>query len=467
MHDRLDLLMSIGEHLRALVIELEYIHSEKFSWGKEQGLPCFVTDDTHGYQIKFTPKANDYLGKLATVIFENRDKHLPKIELGSYIKVMQQVVVNMFAVGDFDEKYMAGDKLVIKALKQQIDQVISESVKSFTHYFPAWTLGVESEASYQLGPVQFISRENWIDTVDFPQSAKDDYLGEIEANNNWKKLLKDALSSTSQQKEILGLASDVYHAVKDCPALIKVTVNGFERDYSRKLARIVAKSALDSLSLLLGGRSSFLRQAIHEERLGPTRTHRLIETNGNLWHPGSRLSDRVNIISKPRLEEGMTTIESLIPPIAFVLDGLLSPEQHSYPKLVMRWATGLDWYAEACRESSDSVAIAKLGTSLDVLSNGGKYVGISGMVSRLLGANGTDIFVKGDKPKTLDQLIKQIYDDGRSKVLHGTYYDRLKSLESERELAEELARSALISAALCLFEYKGDDDDKAFRDMQP
>lgn len=467
MHERLDLLMSIREHLTALVIELKYIHSEAFSWGKEQGFPCFVTDETHGYQINFTPKANDYLRRLAKVIFENRGNHLPKLELGSYIKVTRQVVANMFAVGDFDENYMAGDKSAIKTLKQQIEKVISESAKSFTHYFPAWTLGVEAEDPFQLGPVLFISRENWIDTVDFPQSGKDNYLGEIEANNNWKKLLKDALSSSNHPKKILGLASDVYHAVKDCPALIKVTVNGFERDYSRKLARIVAKSALDSLSLLLGGRSSFLRQAIHEERLGPTHTHRLIETNGNLWLPGSGLSDRVNIISKPRLEEAMTTVELWIPSIAFVLDGLLNPEQHSYPKLVMRWATGLDWYAEACRESSDSVAIAKLGTSLDVLSNGGKYVGISGMVSSLLGANGSDIVVKGDEPKTLDQLIKQIYDDGRSKVLHGTYYDRLESLESERKLAEELARMVLISAALCLLEYKGDDDDKAFRDMQP
>ncbi|MCG9756948.1 hypothetical protein L1D40_17270 [Shewanella insulae] len=458
--------MSIREHLTALVIELKYIHSEAFSWGKEQGFPCFVTDETHGYQIKFTLKANDYLRKLAKVIFENRGNHLPKIELGSYIKVTRQVVANMFAVGDFDENYMAGDKSAIKTLKQQIEKVISESAKSFTHYFPAWTLGVEAEAPFQLGPVLFISRENWIDTVDFPQSGKDNYLGEIEANNNWKKLLKDALSSTNHPPKILGLASDVYHAVKDCPALIKVTVNGFERDYSRKLARIVAKSALDSLSLLLGGRSSFLRQAIHEERLGPTHTHSLIETNGNLWFPGSGLSDRVNIISKPRLEEAMTTVELWIPSIAFVLDGLLNPEQHSYPKLVMRWATGLDWYAEACREASDSVAIAKLGTSLDVLSNGGKYVGISGMVSSLLGADGSDIVVKGDEPKTLDQLIKQIYDDGRSKVLHGTYFDRLESLESERKLAEELARMVLISAALCLLEYKGDDDDKAFRYMQ-
>ncbi|EKB1979576.1 hypothetical protein ONF77_001455 [Vibrio parahaemolyticus] len=459
--------MSIREHLTALVVELKFIHSKEFSWGSEHGLPCFVTDDTHGYQISFTPAANEHLRNLATVIFENRKKGLPRIELESYMKVTQQVVANMFVEDAFDKEYMAGDKTAIQELKCKIERVISDNVTSFTHYFPAWTLGVESEAPFELGPITLITRENWIDLVDFPRSGKDNYLGEREANHNWKTLVKEALNNPEHQEKIPGLGSDIYHAVKDCPSLVKVTITGFERDYSRKLARIVAKSALDSLSLLLGGRSSFLQQALYEERLGPINIYRLIETNGNLWLPGSRLSERFNGISRAKLEEAMSTIESFIPSIASILEGLLLPEQHSYPKLAVRWATALDWFGEACRESSDAVAIAKLGTSLDVLSNGGKYGGISDMVSILLGVDGQEVVVKGDKPKTLDQLIKQIYDDGRSKVLHGTYYDRLESLEAERKIAYEVTRNTLISAAMCLYDYKGNDNDKAFRNMQP
>ncbi|WP_373943502.1 hypothetical protein [Vibrio chagasii] len=459
--------MSIREHLTALVAELTYIHSKEFSWGSEHGFPCFVTDDTHGYQISFTPDANEHLRKLTTVIFENRKNGLPRIELGSYMKVTQQIVANMFVEGAFDNEYMAGDKSAIKELKCKIEQVISDNVTSFTHYFPAWTLGIESEAPFELGPITFITRDNWIDAVDFPQSGKDSYLGEKEANNNWKILVKEALNNPKHREKIPGLGSDIYLAIKDCPSLIKVTISGFERDYSRKLAQIVAKSALDSLSLLLGGRSFFLQQALHEERLGPVSTHRLIETNGNLWLPGSGLSDRFIGVSKTRLEEAMSSIKSFIPSIASILEGLLHPGQHSHPKLVVRWATALDWFGEACRESSDAVAIAKLGTSLDVLSNGGKSGGISDMVSTLLGVDGQEVVTKGNKPKTLDQLIKQIYDDGRSKVLHGTYYDRLESLHAERKIAYEVARNTLISAAMCLYEYTGDDNDKAFRSMQP
>ena len=457
--------MSIRAHLTALVHELKYTHSDAFSWRDEHGFPHFVTDEKYGNQISFTPDATKHLEKLARIIYANRDKKLPKIEVYSYTKITQQVVANMFSAGNFDDEFLVDDKPAIKLLKSSIERVIVEMVQPFTHYFPAWSIGVESEAPFVLGPVQLINREDWINSVDFPQIGKDSYLGESKANNQWQVLLKNALNNKGSGPNIPGLAADVYDAVKDCPSLVKITVEGFERAYSRKLAKIIAKSALDSLSLLFGGRSLFLQQALHEERLGPARTHRLIETSGKLWLPGSGLSDRVAHISKQQIDGAMKSIEPFIPSIASVLEGLLAPEQHIHPKLVMRWATALDWFGEGCRESSDAVAIAKLGTSLDVLSNGGKFAGISEMVSNLLGVEGDRIVIKGEKPQTLRQLIKQIYDDGRSKVLHGTYYDRLESIEVERQHAYDIARNTLISAAVCLYKYKGVDEDKAFRSM--
>lgn len=87
------------------------------------------------------------------------------------------------------------------------------------------------------------------------------------------------------------------------------------------------------------------------------------------------------------------------------------------------------------------------------------------MVSTLIGVDEQEIITK--KGKTLAELIKNIYDAGRSKVLHGTYYDRLTSLEIEWGIAYLVARNTLISAATCLLEYEGEDVDKAFRRMQP
>jgi len=457
--------MSIKKYLTALADELNYIHSKDFSWGEEHGFPHFITVLKHGYQIHFTPNATTHLANLSRLIFENRDKDLPRIEIKNYTKVTQQVVANMFADGKFNEEFRNEEKKTIKSLKSSIEKAIIGKTQLFTHYFPAWSIGIESEAPFKIGPVQLISRENWIDSVDFPQTAKDSYFNEKSANNNWKYLLKEALKNENHKGNITGLASDIHSAVKDCRALIKITIRGFEKDYSRKLGKIIAKSALDSLSLLLGGSSLFLKQALYEERLGPIRAYTLIETNGNLWSPGFRLSDRVACFSKERIEKAVKDIDQFIPSIASILDGLLDPSQHSHPKLTTRWATALDWFGEGCRESSDSIAIAKLGTSLDVLSNGGKATGISEMVSSLLKIEEDSIFNKDEKTQTLNQLITQIYNDGRSKVLHGTYYDRLESLEIERKQTYNIVRNTLISAAICLLEYKGEDTDKAFRSM--
>ena len=243
-----------------------------------------------------------------------------------------------------------------------------------------------------------------------------------------------------------------------------------KKNFSQKLAIIVAKTALDSISLLLllllGNDKLFLQQAIYGERLIPIYFYSLIETDGYLWGPGNGLSDRVICHSKHTLEDCLDKSKSVIPPLVYILHGLLAPEQHPSPKLAMRWATALNWLAEGCRESNDSIAMAKLGSSLDVLSCGGKTDGISKMVSNLLQIKEDTVVLK-NQCKTLKQLIRKIYEDGRSKVLHGTYYDRLESFEIERKHAFDIARETLLSAAICLHEYKGGDRDTAFRSMQP
>ena len=47
-----------------------------------------------------------------------------------------------------------------------------------------------------------------------------------------------------------------YREIADCPALIEVPVRGSEANLSRKLAKLVAKTALDAISLGFGRPSS-------------------------------------------------------------------------------------------------------------------------------------------------------------------------------------------------------------------
>ncbi len=322
---------------------------------------------------------------------------------------------------------------------------------------------MERVSPFSLGPVTFLNRSDWIDSVDFPQYGKDHYLNQPEANHRWKEILKDALQNPNDGSSIEGLANAVYSAIVGCPALVKVTVRGYEREFSRKLARLVAKTALDAISLGFGAPECFLQQALQDERLPPAGSDRLVETKGFLWLPGSSLGKRITSQPPERVRQALDDMTSIIPAFAAILDGLLDPSSHPHPKLANRWATALDWFGEGNRESSDAIALAKLGTCLDVLCCGGKNDGIREMVIHLTGTSSETQVVRGNRPRTLKQLVKDIYDHGRSQILHGTHYDRLESFAAERQYATYLARIVLIECAVRLQHYGGSDEDKAFR----
>ena len=324
---------------------------------------------------------------------------------------------------------------------------------------------MEREAPFSIGPVTFLSRADWIDSVDFPEQGKDRYMNLSEANHRWKEVLKDVLRQPRGDTPLEGLAHVVYGAIIECPALVKVAVRGYELDFSRKLAKLVGKTALDSISLGLGAIECFHQQALQEERLPPIGSDSFVETNGFLWLPRSSLGKRIPSQTPQRVKQAMIDIAALLPAFAAILEGLVDPSHHKHPKLANRWATALDWFGEGNRELSDAIALAKLGTCLDVLACGGKYNGIKDMVVHLTGTSSESQVIRGERSRTLGQLIKDVYDHGRSKILHGTHYDRLQSFAAERQQAAFIARVVLIECALRLQDYDGADEDKAFRKM--
>lgn len=448
--------------LIALIDELDHVHQGIAPWSAENGIPEFVTAE-NGLQRYFTRRAREALWQFSRTLHENRSPNLPKIELDDYVKIVRQAVADMHAAEGFSgfDENDKGD--LVSRLKSLIEERVASISNEYTHYFSAWTLGMESSAPYSLGPVTFLNRADWIDSVDFPQQGKDSYLNQAEANNRWKEILKDALQKPKDDSTIEGLANVVYGAISQCPVLIKVSIRGYELNYSRKLAKLVGKTALDAISLGFGAPECFLQQALQEERLPPVGSNSLIETKGFLWLPGSSLGKRIPTLHYQRVKQAIADMAPILPAFAAILEGLVDPSNHPHPKLANRWATALDWFGEGNRESNDAIALAKLGTCLDVLSNGGKFAGIKDMIVHLAGVSESTRVIEGRRPRTLGQLVRDIYDNGRSKILHGTQYDRLESFSTERQNAAHLARIALIESAVRLKNYSGIDEDKAFR----
>lgn len=454
--------MGLKKELKALVDELDRVHKGAAPWSEEVGIPSFATAE-NGLQRFFSENASKLLGQLANTLYENRAESSVKVELREYETFVRQAVADMHAADEFLGLDKDDSDNLRSRLKGLVEERLEKTDNAYTHYFPAWTLGMERNSPFYLGPVTIMNRADWIDTVDFPQRGKDQYLNKPDANHRWREILKDALQRPSDHSRIEGLAHAVYGAVAKCPALVKVTICGYERQFSRKLARIVSKTALDSISLGFGAPECFLQQALQDERLPPVASKRLIESNGFLWLPGSVTERRLPSLSSKRVEQALTDMDGLFPAFGAILEGLVDPKNHQHPKLVNRWATALDWFGEGNREASDAIALAKLGTCLDVLCCGGKNTGIRDMVVHLTGTDGETQVISGRRPRTLKQLVKDIYDHGRSQILHGTHYERLESFSVERIQAAYLARIVLIESAVRLQSYQGPDYEKAFR----
>ena len=257
-------------------------------------------------------------------------------------------------------------------------------------------------------------------------------------------------------------AKAVYDSILECPSLVKVTVCGYEINLSRKLARLAAKTALDAISLGIGEQECFRQQTLYEDRRFLCKASSFTETNGRLcfFEPSINVHP---LIPPRRVKQALSDLSSILPAFGKVIDGLVNTTAHKHPKLASRWATALDWFGEGSRESSDAIALAKLAISLDVLCGGGEVEGITEMLSNLTGIKADSQVITGIHPQTLKKLVENIYNDGRSKIVHGNHHDRLESFANERRLAASFARWALIESAIRLQNHTGEDGDKTFQ----
>lgn len=174
--------MGLRDDLKVLVDELNRVHSGAISWHEEFDLPDFVTAE-NGMQRHFTRNARAALSQLSITLHENRLSDAPKIEIVNYEKLVRQVVADIHAEGEFAKFCEDGDKASIKKMKVLIEERLADVAQEYTHYFPAWTVGFESAAPFELGPVSFLTRIEWINSVDFSQKVKDSYLSSPETNH--------------------------------------------------------------------------------------------------------------------------------------------------------------------------------------------------------------------------------------------------------------------------------------------
>ena len=388
------------------------------------------------------------------------------VQISESISVRQSVI-DLFTEGKFiNESCSVRDNIAL--LRSDIDIKLKMLQKNYTHHFAAKTVGLESIEIITIGPVSIMTREQWIQTVEFRDWVKERYLGQKQENFQWKEILLEALKNKECKLE--GLAADIYPAIEECEALVSVDVSGKEIKLSKKFAQIMARTALDMISLLLGGQRFFFQQVLNDERLGPTMSYSLSSNDGFLNLPGMALGNQCVPVF-PNFEaqkQGLEILNKFIPKFSHILNNLEKKSEESHPILAMKWVFALNWYAEGMRETNDSIALAKLASCLDTLSSNGRRRGITELLCNVYGHEKDSTLFEDavNGPITVSMFVAQFYDDGRSRILHGTLENMLESFEIDRKRLARVAREVLVEFANRLYVYQGEDNDKAFRTMK-
>lgn len=421
-------------------------------------LPTYRTAES-GEERYFSIRALKELRKVARWLYENDPSLASMLREEKFAEVVLQAATDCHVAGQFDPAKDDEKDEALRKLRERSRANIDALTRTFTHHLPAWTIGIEASGPFAIGPVTFLTREQWIDAVDFPESIR------MAWTPDWKASLRNRLLADKRDPPRgLDLSHDVHRAIHECPSILQITVNGNELELSRQRARFACRTALDSLALLMNRGDLHRQFVLFDERLEPIRQSRLISTDGRLWPPGGSFHPRGWDMDPAMVSDIVANGRKLLHASGRAIEAVLDPSSHPAPKLAQRWATALAWFADGCREKHDAVALAKIASSMDMLSCGGKYNGILDFIAHLT-KTPTDRIIVESPPLTMAQVVKLVYDSGRSQILHGTQVDSVKDFSAERRYATTLARIALRECVQRWVKYTGPNHAKAFRSI--
>ncbi|HET6725633.1 MAG TPA: hypothetical protein VFH85_06480 [Gammaproteobacteria bacterium] len=133
------------------------------------------------------------------------------------------------------------------------------------------------------------------------------------------------------------------------------------------------------------------------------------------------------------------------------------------PKLGDRWLSAVHWFHRAMTTTFDFESLVYSGICLDTLANGGKASGIIDMATSVLNREADDPYFDKVPAKSVKQVVKEIYERGRSQISHGTREALRRDYSAERMRAQLFVHDVLSTYGwqVMLHEGAGDEDDLA------
>jgi len=355
---------------------------------------------------------------------------------------------------------------VKEAYLKFLEERIRDRTRREYFYFPARVFDQDDVGTFEVGPVTFFRREDWLDKVEQVSSTPLPWKPEVldhwaRGEGRWKKCNVKNVDGFFRKPPKRDVADDVVRAIGPCRWVIVVAVEGQERERAKECASVAATVALESLGLTLDPENhrSF-RGPGHETQV--RMYYGLSQFEGAGDFNSSTSIDNPRVGGRPGAQAGfLHDTRKLRAAVGHALQAFVDvTPKGSVPLLKQRWVEAMYWFGQARREKNDFIALVKLGIGLDILAKGGKAKGILRLCCTILGKDKTDV-VTSDGME-LGALVSKLYDDGRSQIAHGGRLALLHELPVPLSLADGLTSQILVGYVACLAKYQGPDKSEDF-----
>ena len=160
--------MDMKYDLKQLIEELDTVHEDGFFSRNQLGEhEVFLNFNTarNGFQRHFSKAALKAISSLTRQLHESDVAISSVIEVKGLETHVRQCIANLHAEEVIDPTQMDGPDGAYEKFLKEVHESLSQLHTVFTHFFPAWTLGMEHDRPFVIGPVTVMTRDQWLDSV--------------------------------------------------------------------------------------------------------------------------------------------------------------------------------------------------------------------------------------------------------------------------------------------------------------
>ena len=423
-----------------IIANLRQIHGKPLSAldpDDPMPIPRFIAGDNGS--IIINRKVSHLIFALSSSIGVSYIAEHGVISNADWASIVQRVLGPALSKVDFAESDAYNGERVLKKVFLDLSQ--SEwNFRTRKFYFGCSFINPELNHSFRVGCVSITPREVWLKAE--VETGKVSTVAYRRILAHWKgRKVRSRKNSKDYRNE-----NEIIKMVGPCSYVMEVTVKGIFGDFAKQRAVMCAhfilggaaliwarpSKALENMNLLYDGQpflQSYAFQHSDSEILG-----------GSKWVRG-QWGQQIIDESWEEVANGRSNWWSAL---AEILEHIASPKPGAVRQdLLSRFAQALKWFEEACREQGDMGAVAKFMATLDTLSGGRRAKGIVSFICARLNVSALDA-IRPEGP-TFQTHLTYLYDQGRSRIFHGSSDRFGHDWSTDRAEAETFARIGLVT----------------------